>query len=82
MRVLPWAPLALAGLVSPMLRTMWTMRYLWQRPHALDGEALTQWLGQVPHTALEQALQQALAKLESAGADAGRGPALRGEAMR
>jgi hypothetical protein len=39
------------------------MRYLWERPHALDDTALRALIGSVPHTPLPQALRAALAEL-------------------
>ena len=62
-RAMPWAALVLALPFSPMLRSLWTMRYLWRRPHSLDGRALTALLGNVPHTELDAALGRALAQL-------------------
>jgi nucleoside-diphosphate-sugar epimerase len=37
---LPWWVLGVAGLVSPLMREVHEMRYLWQRPHQLDGAAI------------------------------------------
>ena len=36
------------------------MRYLWERPHALDDADLRALIGEVPHTPLPVALRQAL----------------------
>ena len=41
------------------------MRYLWQRPHALDDSALRALIGAVPHTPLPQALRAALIDLKA-----------------
>ena len=34
---LPWPILRLMGLFNPLMREVAEMRYLWQRPHAIDG---------------------------------------------
>lgn len=36
----PWAILRAAALVSPMMREVLEMRYLWHRPHRIDGALL------------------------------------------
>jgi nucleoside-diphosphate-sugar epimerase len=64
LRAMSWRALGVARVFSPMMRALWTMRYLWQRPHFLDGQALTQWLGSMPHTELDTALRRALAELD------------------
>ena len=60
---LPWAFIKLASPFMPMWRELLTMRYLWERPHALDDSALRALIGSVPHTPLPQALRAALAAL-------------------
>jgi nucleoside-diphosphate-sugar epimerase len=60
---LPWALIRLAAPFMPMWRELLTMRYLWERPHALDDSALRALIGSVPHTPLPQALHAALADL-------------------
>lgn len=57
---LPWPLLRLAGLVHPMSRELWRMRYLWQVPHALDGAALQARVGPLPATPLVTALRRSL----------------------
>lgn len=57
---MPWGAIRLMTPFSPMMRSLWTMRYLWRRPHRLDGSRLTAWLGAVPHTDLDSALGHAL----------------------
>ena len=37
---LPWFAVRLMGLWSPLMREVIEMRYLWQRPHAIDGAKL------------------------------------------
>ena len=58
---LPWGLIRLASSVVPMWRGLLTMRYLWERPHALDDAALRALIGAVPQTPLPQALRAALA---------------------
>ena len=57
---LPWRFIRLASPFVPMWRELLTMRYLWERPHALDAAALRALIGEVPHTPLPQALRAAL----------------------
>ncbi len=52
-----WRGLAL---FVPVLREVIKMRYLWQRPHRLDGSKLKALLGQVPGRSLQQALAETL----------------------
>ena len=58
---LPWGLIRLASPVVPMWRELLTMRYLWERPHALDAAALQALIGAVAQTPLPQALRAALA---------------------
>lgn len=60
---LPWPLVRLAGLVWPMGRELARMRYLWERPHALDGTALQAAAGRLPATPLVDALEAALRDL-------------------
>jgi nucleoside-diphosphate-sugar epimerase len=62
-RTMPWALLRLGGLVVPMWRELAEMRYLWTRPHALDGTALQRFAGPLPTTPLAQALTASLRAL-------------------
>ena len=63
---LPWGVIRLAAPFVPMWRELLVMRYLWQRPHALDDAALRALIGSVPHTPLPQALRSALTELDMA----------------
>lgn len=56
----PWPLLRLATPFSPMLRALFEMRYLWQRPHRLEGRRLRALLGKVPQTPLEAVASQCL----------------------
>jgi nucleoside-diphosphate-sugar epimerase len=58
---LPWWLIRLAAPFMPMWRELLVMRYLWERPHALDDTALRALIGAVPHTSLPQALRATLA---------------------
>jgi nucleoside-diphosphate-sugar epimerase len=60
---MPWALMRAGGLVVPMWREVVAMRYLWDVPHALDGSALAQAIGAVPHTPVDIALAAALRAL-------------------
>ena len=62
-RALPWGWVGLMRPFSPMLRSMWGNRYLWRRPHALDGRALRARLGDWTPTPLDTALAQSLRQL-------------------
>lgn len=59
----PWPLLRLATPFSPMLRALFEMRYLWQRPHRLDGSRLDALLGPRPQTPAEAVARQCLALL-------------------
>jgi nucleoside-diphosphate-sugar epimerase len=58
---LPWWLIRLAAPFMPMWRELLVMRYLWERPHALDDTALRALIGVVPSTPLPQALRVTLA---------------------
>ena len=62
---LPWPLMRLASPFVPMWRELLTMRYLWERPHALDATALRTLVGDTPHTPLPQALRTALADIDA-----------------
>ena len=62
---LPWGVIRLGSPFMPMWRELLAMRYLWERPHALDDQALRAWIGSVPHTPLPQALRNALADMRA-----------------
>jgi len=66
-RPMAWWPLMALGTVVPLLRALVEMRYLWLRPHRLDGQRLQQFLGaELPQTPLAQVLRQALGQSLSA----------------
>lgn len=60
---LPWAIIRLVAPFVPSWRAMVDMRYLWQRPHRLDDNALCTLIGPPPATPLVQALRQSLIDL-------------------
>lgn len=62
-RRLPWRLLRLAGLVSPMMRALVEMKYLWDVPHGLVDDRLEPVIGEVPHTPFPRAVADALAAL-------------------
>lgn len=61
---MPWGLIKLIAPLSPMLRSIVEMRYLWERPQVLDDTRLRALLGAVTHTSAATALAQALRDLE------------------
>ena len=60
----PWPLIRLAALVAAMPRALVEMRYLWLRPHRLDGQRLQALLGaSMPATPLAEVVRQCLAGL-------------------
>lgn len=57
----PWPLIRVLGLVSPMLREVAEMRYLWQVPHQIDGAKLLTVLPDFKATPLSVAMADALA---------------------
>lgn len=60
---MPWGLIRAGGLVVPMWREIAEMAYLWRVPHALDGRALLERLGPLPHTGIDTAMRRALRAL-------------------
>ncbi|MEJ5999194.1 NAD-dependent epimerase/dehydratase family protein [Paucibacter soli] len=60
---LPWGLIRLAAPLLPSWRALLEMRYLWQRPHALDDGELRRLIGTPPRTELALALRQSLREL-------------------
>lgn len=58
-RRLPWPLLRWLAWVSPTLAALREMRYLWQRPHALDNARLRALIGSEPHTPFAEAARAA-----------------------
>jgi nucleoside-diphosphate-sugar epimerase len=58
---MPWALLRMIGLVSPKMREVYEMRYLWNVPHRVDGTKLARYLPDFEPTPVEDALKAALA---------------------
>lgn len=69
-RAFPWPFLGLIAPVAPMIREVLEMRYLWQRPHRLDGSAFAELCPDVRPTPLIEALRQALAYSDAANGSA------------
>jgi nucleoside-diphosphate-sugar epimerase len=65
-KAFPWPLLRLATPFSPMLRAVFEMRYLWQRPHRIDDTRLQALLGQVPATPLAEVVRHCIAGLPDA----------------
>lgn len=62
-RRLPWFAIHAASPLVPLFRELAEMRYLWQAPLALDNRKLIGFLGEEPHTPLDDALLQTLSAL-------------------
>lgn len=60
---MPWWPLQVAAPLWPLGRELLRMRYLWQVPHVLDGQAMARALGALPGTPIQQALTESLRQL-------------------
>jgi nucleoside-diphosphate-sugar epimerase len=60
---LPWPLIRAVGVVVPAWRELAEMAYLWRVPHALDGRALHDAVGPLPHTPLVEALAASLQAL-------------------
>ena len=59
-KALPWWGLRVAGWFSPVMASLYEMRYLWQRPYALDNFALVRLIGPEPRTPFAQAAASAV----------------------
>jgi len=62
-RRFPWLLLRLAAPFWPMGRSLVEMRYLWQRPHRLDGRRMRALIGEVPATPLAETARRCVAEL-------------------
>lgn len=59
-RSFPWWAIGLASPFVPLFRELWEMRYLWRVAIALDNTKLVSFLGQEPHTPLDEAVRASL----------------------
>jgi nucleoside-diphosphate-sugar epimerase len=59
----PWIVVRLAAPFNETFRELLEMRYLWRRPIGLDNAKLVSFLGEEPHTPLDQALAASLADM-------------------
>jgi len=57
----PWRLLKMMGVVVPVFRELTDISYLWSMPHAIDGARLTEIIGDIPRTPLDQAIAASLA---------------------
>ena len=62
-RAFPWWAVVLASPFVTMFREMLEMRYLWREPLRMDNRRLVAFLGEEPHTPLDQAVGEALSGL-------------------
>ena len=60
LRVFPWWLATLAAPFITLFRELREMRYLWQQPLQLDNRKLVAFLGNEPHTGLDQAVETTL----------------------
>ncbi|MCU4651638.1 epimerase [Roseibacterium sp. SDUM158016] len=58
-----WLPIQLARPFWPEAKQILEMRYLWDRPHSIDGSALAALIGPPPHRPLDDALRAAVQPL-------------------
>lgn len=63
----PWFAIRALGLVSPLMKEVAEMRYLWARPHAIDATGLETALPDFRATPVRSALAQALPDLDAEG---------------
>jgi nucleoside-diphosphate-sugar epimerase len=63
---LPWGIIGIVGLVMPLWRELWRMRYLWHEEHHLSGKKLRAAIGEIPHTPLDEALRATLHAMQPA----------------
>ena len=59
-RDMPWTMMRLSALVSPLIREVLEMRYLWNEAHEIDGARFTAALPGFQATPVEQALAEAI----------------------
>lgn len=57
-RSMPWFALRVMGLVSPLMREVYEMRYLWEVPHRIDGTKLRETLPDWTPTPLAKCMQE------------------------
>jgi nucleoside-diphosphate-sugar epimerase len=62
-RTFPWWAIGLLSPVVPLFHEVKEMRYLWEKPLALDNRKLTALLGSEPRTPLDQAVGETLRAL-------------------
>jgi nucleoside-diphosphate-sugar epimerase len=62
-RPFPWWAVILASPFVTLFREMMEMRYLWREPLRMDNRRLVAFLGEEPHTPLDQAISETLGGL-------------------
>ncbi len=60
---MPWKLIKLGAILVPLWREMAELSYLWERPYRLEGERLTQLVGELAYTRPERSVRDALAAL-------------------
>jgi nucleoside-diphosphate-sugar epimerase len=64
-RAFPWPAVVVASPFVTLFREMLEMRYLWREPLRMDNTRLVSFLGEEPHTPLDQAVRETLSGLGS-----------------
>jgi nucleoside-diphosphate-sugar epimerase len=59
---MPWPIIRVLGLVSPMLREVVEVQYLWQTPHRIDDQKLQTLIPEFRPTPLDEALAEAISE--------------------
>jgi nucleoside-diphosphate-sugar epimerase len=81
LRSFPWPVVYAAAPFNETMRELIEMRYLWQKPIGLDGAKLAAFLGTVPATPLDTAIETTLADMGLLGATAAPAGFTGGEAL-
>ena len=63
-KVLPWPLIGLGGLFQETPRELYRMRHVWRTPVRLGNRKLVAFLGEEPHTPLNEAVRVTLAALK------------------
>ena len=60
---MPWMMLRMLAPIMPTFRDLRDMSYLWNVPHRIDGTALHETIGEIPHTPIDLAFAKSLVEL-------------------
>ncbi len=67
LKSMPWGILRLMALFSPLMREVLEMRYLWNKPHRIDGAPLRAIIPDFQPMPLSTAMAEALSQLQVSG---------------